>query len=303
VIGSSKDALLSVRLTAIRYAARDTNIYELTNVAGTPLPTYAPGAHIDLHLPSGIVRQYSLLEPEPRAETYSIAVKRDPASRGGSRSVHEELRVGQTLTISAPRNNFPLVDNAKDVILLAGGIGITPIWCMAQRLHKLGHMWALHYACRSRADMAFVEALAEMGKARFHFDDENQGKVLDVENIVAAAPRHAHLYCCGPTPMLQAFEQATASWPRAQVHVEYFTPKPEPAKKGGFVVELARSGQEFVIPEGVSILRCCSMPAWTWTIRASWASAERASSAYSRALTSITTRFSARRNKLPIAAS
>jgi len=250
-----KDSPLSVRLNAIRYVARDTSIYELTNVAGTPLPPYAPGAHIDLHLPNGIVRQYSLLEPEPSGETYSIAVKRDPASRGGSRSVHEELRVGQTLTISAPRNNFPLVENASHVILLAGGIGITPIWCMAQRLHKLGRSWALHYACRSRADMAFVDALAEMGKAHFHFDDENQGKVLDVGSIVAGAPRDAHLYCCGPTPMLQAFEQATASWPRAQVHVEYFTPKPQPAKKGGFVVELARSGQEFVIPEGESILQ------------------------------------------------
>jgi ferredoxin-NADP reductase len=250
-----KDSPLSVRLNAIRYVARDTSIYELTNVAGTPLPPYAPGAHIDLHFPNGIVRQYSLLEPEPSGETYSIAVKRDPASRGGSRSVHEELRVGQTLTISAPRNNFPLVENASHVILLAGGIGITPIWCMAQRLHKLGRSWALHYACRSRADMAFLDALAEMGKAHFHFDDENQGKVLDVGSIVAGAPRDAHLYCCGPTPMLQAFEQATASWPRAQVHVEYFTPKPQPAKKGGFVVELARSGQEFVIPEGESILQ------------------------------------------------
>jgi tetrachlorobenzoquinone reductase len=250
-----KDSPLSVRLNAIRYVARDTSIYELTNVAGTPLPPYAPGAHIDLHLPNGIVRQYSLLEPEPSGESYSIAVKRDPASRGGSRSVHEELRVGQTLTISAPRNNFPLVENASHVILLAGGIGITPIWCMAQRLHKLGRSWALHYACRSRADMAFLDALAEMGKAHFHFDDENQGKVLDVGSIVAGAPRDAHLYCCGPTPMLQAFEQATASWPRAQVHVEYFTPKPQPAKKGGFVVELARSGQEFVIPEGESILQ------------------------------------------------
>ena len=250
-----KDALLSVRLTAIRYAARDTNIYELTNVAGAALPAYAPGAHIDLHLPNGIVRQYSLLEPEPRPETYTIAVKRDPASRGGSRCVHEELRVGQTLTISAPRNNFPLVENASHVILLAGGIGITPIWCMVQRLHKLGCSWELHYACRSRAEMAFLQSLNDMGPVRFHFDDESEGRVLDVGGLVAAAPRDAHLYCCGPTPMLQAFEQATASWPRAQIHVEYFTPKAEAAKKGGFVVELARSGQEFVIPEGESILQ------------------------------------------------
>ncbi len=94
-----------------------------------------------------------------------------------------------------------------------------------------------------------------MEPARFHFDDENEGKVLDVAGIVAAAPRDAHLYCCGPTPMLQAFEQATVSWPRAQIHVEYFTPKAEAPKKGGFIVELARSGQEFVIPQGETILQ------------------------------------------------
>jgi ferredoxin len=94
-----------------------------------------------------------------------------------------------------------------------------------------------------------------MGHAQFHFDDENNDKVLDIKSIVAEAPRDAHLYCCGPTPMLQAFEAATADWPRAQIHVEYFVPKQEADKKGGFVVELARSGQEFVIPEGQSILQ------------------------------------------------
>ncbi|MBV8112394.1 MAG: ferredoxin reductase, partial [Hyphomicrobiales bacterium] len=129
------DDLIDMRVTAIRYAARDTNLYEFAPLDGKPLPTYEPGAHIDLHLPNGIVRQYSLLEPEPRPETFSIAVKRDPASRGGSRSVHEELRVGAILTIGAPRNNSPLVENASHVVLFAGGIGITPIWCMAQRLH------------------------------------------------------------------------------------------------------------------------------------------------------------------------
>jgi tetrachlorobenzoquinone reductase len=255
VLDQTKDALLTARLTGIRYAARDTNIYELTRVDGGALPAYEPGAHIDLHLPNGIVRQYSLLEPEPRPQTYSIGVKRDPASRGGSRCVHDELRVGRTLTISVPRNNFPLVENASHVILLAGGIGITPIWCMVQRLHGLGRSWQLHYACRSRADMAFLESLRQMEPARFHFDDENEGKVLEVAAIVAAAPRDAHLYCCGPTPMLQAFEQATAGWPRGQIHVEYFTPKAEAPKKGGFTVELARSGQEFVIPEGQTILQ------------------------------------------------
>src|SRR5262249_27694757 len=105
------DGLIEVRLTAIRYAARDTNIYELSTLDEAPLPAYAPGAHIDLHLPNGLVRQYSLIDPEPAAASYRVAVKRDPASRGGSRCVHDDLRVGKTLRISAPRNNFPLVED------------------------------------------------------------------------------------------------------------------------------------------------------------------------------------------------
>ncbi len=249
------EELIEVRLTAIRYAARDTNIYEFTRSDGKPFPPYEPGAHIDLHLPNGIVRQYSLIEAEPDPLTYTIAVKRDPASRGGSRYVHDELRVGKRLTIAGPRNNFPLVKTASHVILLAGGIGITPIWCMVQQLQKLGRSWKLYYACRSRADMAFLDALERMPSSQFHFDDEAAGTFLNVAAIASAAPKDAHLYCCGPTPMLKAFESATASWPRDQIHVEYFTPKQEPAKTGGFIVELARSGKEFVIPQGKSILQ------------------------------------------------
>ncbi len=249
------DGLIDVRLTAIRYAARDTNLYEFTALDGKPLPTYQPGAHIDLHLPNGLTRQYSLIKAEPDPLSYTVGVKRDPASRGGSRCVHDELRVGKTLKISAPRNNFALVENANHVILFAGGIGITPIWCMVQRLEKLGRSWKLYYACRSRSDMAFLQSLEAMSPAQFHFDDESAGKFLDVTAIVAEAPKDAHLYCCGPTPMLKAFEAATASWPREQIHIEYFTPKQDAAKTGGFVVELARSGQEFVIPEGKTILQ------------------------------------------------
>ena len=170
--------------------------------------------------------------------------------------MHDDLRVGKTLKISAPRNNFALVESAKHVVLFAGGIGITPIWCMVQRLEQLGRPWTLYYAARSRSDMAFLQSLEAMAPARFHFDDEAAGKFLDVTSIIAETPKDTHLYCCGPTPMLKAFEAATTDWPREQIHVEYFTPKQEVDKKaGGFVVELARSGQEFVIPEGKSILQ------------------------------------------------
>jgi ferredoxin-NADP reductase len=249
------DGLIEVRVSAIRYAARDTHLFEFTRLDGKPMPAYEPGAHIDLHLPNGLVRQYSLIKAEPDPASYSVGIKRDPASRGGSRYIHDELRVGKSLKISAPRNNFPLIENANHVVLFAGGIGITPIWCMVQRLQKLGRSWKLYYACRSRADTAFLQALEAMAGALFHFDEESGGKFLDVAAIVGEAPKDAHLYCCGPTPMLKAFETATASWPREQIHIEYFTAKQEPSKTGGFVVELARSGQEFVIPEGKSILQ------------------------------------------------
>jgi len=247
--------LIEVRLTDITAVARDTNLYTFARPGGGALPPYKPGAHIDIHIPNGLARQFSLLNPADNPETYVVGIKRDAQSRGGSRYIFDEMRVGHAVKISAPRNNFPLVENAEHVVLVAGGIGITPIWCMVQRLERLGRSWTLYYACRSRSDMAFLQSLEAMAPAQFHFDDEAAGKFLDVKSIIAETPKDAHLYCCGPTPMLKAFEAATADWPREQIHVEYFTPKQEVEKKGGFVVELARSGQEFVIPEGKTILQ------------------------------------------------
>jgi ferredoxin-NADP reductase len=250
--------LIDVRLSKIEDVARDTKLYTLRRVDGARLPPYKPGAHIDLHLPNGLVRQFSLVVPDADPESYVVGVKRDAASRGGSRYIFDELRVGHEIKISAPRNNFPLVEDAEHVVLFAGGIGITPIWCMAQHLTALKRPWTLYYSCRSRADMAFLETLEKFGphSVYLHFDEEAGGKFLDLAAAIAAAPQNAHLYCCGPNPMLAAFETAAANRPRNHVHVEYFTPKPETeaAKLGGFWVELARSGEEYFIPEGKKIL-------------------------------------------------
>ncbi len=254
--GHTSEPLIDVRLTDIRFAARDTNLYEFRQVDGEALPAYDPGAHIDLHLPNGLVRQYSLTVPETEPpQRYVVGIKRDPASRGGSRYVHDELHVGKTLKISQPRNHFALKEDAPHVVLIAGGIGITPIWCMVQRLEQLGKSWKLYYSCRSRADAAFLEPMQKMPSVHFHFDDENEGKFLDIAAVVAQAPKDAHLYCCGPGPMLKAFEAATQGWADEQTHVEYFTAKAAPAKSGGFVVELSRSGEEHFIPEGKTILQ------------------------------------------------
>jgi ferredoxin-NADP reductase len=172
--------------------------------------------------------------------------------------MHDQLRVGMRLFILPPRNNFPLKEDAELVVLIAGGIGITPIYCMVKRLIELKRPWELYYSCRSRMDTAFLDELTLHAQSHFHFDDEESGRFLQVAAIVEKLPRNAHLYCCGPAPMLAAFEAATANWPQDQVHVEYFTPKFAAAQEGGFIVELARSKRELVIPQGKSILQCVS---------------------------------------------
>jgi ferredoxin-NADP reductase len=250
--------LIEVRVTAIDDAARDTKLYTLARVDGGKLPGYAPGAHIDLHLPNGMVRQFSLVVPSPDPDSYIVGVKRDAASRGGSRYMIEQMCVGDQLKIGPPRNNFPLNENAGQVVLFAGGIGITPIWCMVQQLAALKRPWSLYYSCRSREDMAFLAELEKLDPAavHLHFDDEAGGQFLDLAGAIAAAPQDAHFYCCGPNPMLKAFEAAVAARPRSNIHIEYFTPKNEgtEARLGGFWVELARSGEEYFIPEGKKVL-------------------------------------------------
>jgi tetrachlorobenzoquinone reductase len=250
--------LIDARLVKIEDVARDTKTYTFQRVEGGKLPAYKPGAHIDLHLPNGLLRQFSLVVPVSDPDSYTVGVKRDENSRGGSRYIIEQMKVGDQIKISAPRNNFPLVENAEHVVLFAGGIGVTPIWCMAQELEARGSSWKIHYACRSQADMAFMNELKKLdpNKVHLHFDDEAGGKIMDLGPAIAEAPANAHFYCCGPNPMLKAFEAAAASRPKANVHIEYFTAKEEAAANelGGFWVELAKSGEEYFIPPGKKVL-------------------------------------------------
>jgi ferredoxin-NADP reductase len=242
-------------LTSIRMVARDTNLYSFERPDRGKLPGAEPGAHIGLILPNGIERQYSLVSAGPELSDYTVGVKRDANSRGGSLFMHDQLRVGSTIRIVPPRNNFPLLEDAELVVLIAGGIGITPIYCMVKRLIAKHRSWQLYYSCRSRLDAAFASELSQYPQSHFHFDDEEEGRFLNVAAIIEKLPKHAHLYCCGPSPMLAAFEAATAHWPPEQVHVEYFTPKFAAAQEGGYVVELARAKRELFIPAGKSILQ------------------------------------------------
>lgn len=245
----------TLRLTAVRYVARDTHVFEFSAPDGSTLPEAEPGAHITLSLPNGLSRQYSLVHAGCALRHYEVGVKRDPHSRGGSQYLHESLRVGTLLPVTPPHNNFPLREDAPLSVFFAGGIGVTPIVAMVERLAALGQRSQVYYACRAREEAAFLPELAPLCELHLHVDQEHQGRVLDLAARVAPLPRQTHLYCCGPVPMLAAFEAATADWPREQVHVEYFTAREAAATTGGFTVELARSGREFQIPAGKSILQ------------------------------------------------
>ncbi len=248
------DDLLTLRIRSITYEAAGIISLDLRPVDGGSLPGFTAGAHIDLSLPGGLSRSYSLVNPEGERHRYVVAVNRDRASRGGSRAVHEVLKAGDLIRVTAPRNNFPLAASAAHSVLIAGGIGITPLWCMVQTLVAQGRSWELHYAVRDRASAAFLEALQQWPERLHLHVDAEAGRVLDVGAIVARAPAGAHLYACGPGPLLDAFTAATAGLPAEQVHLERFSSDAAPATGGGFTVVLARSGREIAVPPGKTIL-------------------------------------------------
>ncbi len=243
---------LQLRVKAATWETPDIRSYELRALDGGELPPFTAGAHLDLTLPNGLIRSYSLVNPQSERRRYVIGVQKDRASRGGSAWLHEHLRPGDVLTVNGPRNNFALNEAAEKSIFIAGGIGITPMVSMTERLTSLKKDWELVYCARTRAAAAFVDVLK--GKVRFNFDQEPGGRVLDIAPVVGAAPENAHFYCCGPLPMLAAFEAATANLPRERVHVEYFTAKEPPSVAGGFKVVLAKAGREFAVPPGMTIL-------------------------------------------------
>jgi ferredoxin-NADP reductase len=248
---------IEVFVKSITFEAEDVVSLDLRPARSGTLPAFTAGAHIDVLLRDGLRRCYSLANDQNERHRYHIAVQKDPATRGGSRFIHETIRAGDVLTIAPPRNNFALAEEGERFVLIAGGIGITPILSMVRRLIELGRAWHLFYAARSRHRAAFVEAIAALdthGQFHCHFDDENAGAIIDIGAIVRAAPPRAHFYCCGPSPMLAAFEQVTAGIAAGNVHVEYFAPKSPAAAEGGFEVVLARSNRIVFVSEQSTIL-------------------------------------------------
>jgi vanillate monooxygenase ferredoxin subunit len=244
--------LIRVRVAARREEALDICGLDLVAVNGGPLPAFTAGAHIEVHLPGGLVRPYSLCNAPGETQRYQIAVLRDAASRGGSVAVHEHLKPGAELDIGAPRNLFALDESAPHHLLLAGGIGITPLLAMAERLWSQGALFDLHHCTRSRDRTPFVARMAASpfaGQVQHHHDDGDAAQRLDLTGTLARAPQDSHLYVCGPTGFMDAVLTAAraAGWAEERLHREYFAAAPvDHANDGSFEIELASSGR--VIP-------------------------------------------------------
>lgn len=198
---------------------------DLVAVDGGLLPAFEAGAHIDVHLPGGLIRQYSLCSDPAQQRVYTIAVWRDPQSRGGSQAVHEQLQPGQRLQISEPRNLFPLVSTEGRALLLAGGIGITPILAMATTLAARQQAFELHYCFRDAATAAYTGCLQQGAlAAACHLHDSSHGSRMNAGQVLANPAANDHLYVCGSAGFIeQMLATATAQgWQSAQLHREYF---------------------------------------------------------------------------------
>jgi ferredoxin-NADP reductase/nitrite reductase/ring-hydroxylating ferredoxin subunit len=229
---------------------------ELAPVEGM-LPAFQPGAHIDVHLGDDLVRQYSLVNGPEQVATYTIGVKLEPDSQGGSKRIHSEVEVGHRLAISAPRNNFPLRRDKPHTLLIAGGIGITPLLSMAQALHHVGLGFTLHCFAQSDDHLAFQDELSRLGDSvQPHLGLSPADTGLALREILHTPDADAQVYVCGPGPMLDAARTiaAESGWPDEQVHFEYFKNTNVLDASSAFTLVLARSGTKIDVAPGESAL-------------------------------------------------
>jgi vanillate O-demethylase ferredoxin subunit len=240
--------------------AEDICSYDLVNVDGEPLPAFTAGAHIDVHITDDLVRQYSLCNDPRETHRYQIAVLRDPSSRGGSHAMHDKVSVGDMLRISAPRNHFGLSDAPK-TLLLAGGIGITPILCMAEELQAADQPFEMHYSARSPERTAFLSRLSNapfVQHLQMHFDSGEAGQKLDLPAVLARQPFDTRLYVCGPSGFITYVVDSAkkAGWSDDRVHREFFGLAVHDAAQvdAPFEVKVASTGTVYLVPTNRSML-------------------------------------------------
>jgi phthalate 4,5-dioxygenase reductase subunit len=222
---------------------------------GATLPDYGPGAHISVQTPSGAMRRYSLVGPGRSPQRYVIAVKREPESRGGSQSMHDDATVGTRLLVEPPENEFPL-KKADRYLLIAGGIGVTPIFAMASEIARENKPFEIIYCTRDPGETAYLDEMKEAFGDRLlvHHDEGDPDKMYDFWDHFEE-PRTMHVYCCGPKPLMEEIKAISGHWPEGRVNFEDFKPveiiRPDDV---AFDVELARTGKTVHVPADRSIL-------------------------------------------------
>lgn len=239
--------------------ADDIYQFELKHRDGAALPAFTAGAHVEVTVPGGLVRKYSLCGAPGETARYRLAVKKEANGQGGSRALVETVQPGDVLRVSAPHNDFPLDETAQHYLFVAGGIGITPIYAMMQRLEQRGVPCSLYYFTRTPSMTAFLRELGEpRGAARvtIHHDEGDPARAYDIKALLAQQPAGTHLYCCGPRPLMAAVREAAAHWPHGTVHFEDFgAPEKTSLKDRTFRCHLVRSGVTLEVPPGQSIVQ------------------------------------------------
>lgn len=249
---------LTVRVAQRVEEAEDIYSFELVPHEGDTLPAFAAGAHIDVHVAPGLIRQYSLSNDPSERHRYRIAVLREPTSRGGSAGMHDRVQAGDVLRVSSPRNHFPLVAAPRS-LLLAGGIGVTPILAMARALHAQGSPFEMHYCGRSASRMAFLDEIESSGFSRcvaLHADEVPAQK-FDAQHVLADPREDTHLYVCGPTGFMDhVLETARRQgWPETHLHREYFAGHVTTSDTdGSFEVRIASTGLRCQVPVGRTVI-------------------------------------------------
>jgi len=251
--------LLTLQVADKHQIAQGIHQFELRRPEGGELPEFTAGAHVAIHIPDGPIRKYSLCNDPAERERYVIAVKREDNGRGGSIALIDRVRQGDRLQVGAPVNDFPLPRTSQAFILIAGGIGITPIMSMMRHLNSVaGKQYRLYYCTRSPETTAYLDELNGpqfRGKVTIHHDGGDPARALDLWPIVEERKNRAHLYCCGPWPLMQAVRDVTGHWSSTAVHFEAFAePQTQKADDHPFIIELAKSGETLEVPVGKTIV-------------------------------------------------
>ena len=259
-----KDSL-RLKMRQITNQAEMINSFEMVDVDGKDLPEYTAGAHIDFYFHDGRIRQYSLCGDPSDRKRYLIAVLRDLRGTGGSIDLHERLHTQRHVFVGKPRNNFPVHKEAKHHLMIAGGIGVTPMLSMIYELLKTGDNFTLHYCTKSIEHTAFQPELANLikkGRVILHHDQGVPGDGLDIEALLKDCETGTHLYYCGPPGFMAAVEKFSSHWPEDTVHYEYFgaPTKPVEVKQGvenksdGFQIKISSTGATFAVPDSKTII-------------------------------------------------